>query len=869
MTEKILKWHKEYPFRIEKGDDVSLVTSDPIAPQSKLSPLTNLTLNVLTSDKSMANFIICFPSNTLKPIPLISYILAAQSKKSVLVFSKNNAHYKNYYLLKVRYARNWAYNKYPAGKIVKGEINIELHAPRAKRWYKDYFKARIPEFKRQFFNENYPKILFNLSKNIKFSDSIINLYLDNENIESSKERKLGISNIIFENIDYYVYSSHKFDSFAKWIEEFRDEGHRFIFHVSNPNYKLLDSLKNLFKAYILYFPYSFIKANEDLKKKNKIYFKSLNLLQERSALNLFNLDSYDIYSRNKLDHIIIENPLKKGNIDGFFERGIKLFEKINWKNIQMEIFPVINQLRYLYFSVYNMFCIPSEFGVKYYDKELEWRSFQIEYYLKIAYELFEKHSVAPTQDLLFTILMYLSKMVLELSECKRYDETISYSRKGKNYALCEFLAENLDKQIVIGVQSGEKGLIYEKIENFANDGRIIVATLRQIARSVKDFSDYTLILAGFLLPNHFQIYFKTWKEIRFFVYKGKNYRWVKKQIKLIDHIDIKKEEQSFKYLAEIYRNVLGVKDIPIEEIPLFKHFIEKKKRYLSTSINQEKDSNKVSQTNFLDKEVTVSSSSITEICRQIMKSNSAYKDIINAEKAKSIVKRYYKKSNQKYLENIERFDCVVKLENEISGSFQTVNLDVRKKYLYFTDTENVKIESCFPHFLKEDHYLILFGEREKLSISDFIKDAFELEEDIDYKLIDEWHGRLSSYYLANFSKYKSFYKRFKENTPSTISSVQFNNWVKGKTNYTLKPMNFYYLGELMRDDFFTDNFKLICEEGKKIQKFNQKLSRKIKKLVVRVLDHSVSRAECSPDELLLLENIENSIFKILNITIKK
>ena len=870
------KWYHEYPFRFQWHDtDISLVDKYPEKPEPKLSPLTSLTLNVLTNLKTHNNLIICVPSMTLRPIPLISYILANQTNKSVLVYSRNKSHYNNYYTLKVRYQRNWAYNKFPAGKIEKGNINIDLYSTGAKRSYREWFKTnKVPELQRMFLDETYPKILFNLSKNIRFTDSIKNLNLDKEKLQIPHEIKLGTANLIFENIDYYVYNSYKFQSFLTWVQEFQDEEHRFIFHISNPNYSLLNDLKNSFDAYILYFPFSFIKTNEDLNQRNKAYFKKIGKSGEGDILNLLNLDNYEIYTLTKQDNFIIEKPLKKGNIDRYFYRGMKLFEKINWKNIDMEISPIIFQLKRLYFSIYKMFCIPKEFKVKLYDDELGWRSFFLENYMKIASRLIKKHSTPPTSDILQSIITFVSKMASELSECSRYLELHSYSRKGKNYALYDYLNANQEKKMIIGVQTGEKQLIYDVVDKHLSNGRIQVATFRQLAKSIKDFSEYTLLLAGHLLPSHFQILFKNWKDIRFFVYKGKNLKWVKNQIKLINQIDVSKEELSFKYLADVYRNVIGMPDYVIQDDPLFKNFLEKKKRLLHSQGDKEPQINKPnnikSEKDLFEVDVKITSSSIMEIGRNIMKSNPIYKDALNEERTKSIVKRCNRKNDQKYLENIEHFDCAVILHNECSGRILTLELDVRKNYLYFKNRDNIKIESGFPHSLRKDFFLILFGEEEKLSISDFVKEAFELEEDIDYKLFDDWKGRLATFYLKNYhNKNKVFHKKFVESTPSTITYPQFSNWVKGNINYTRDPMNLYYLGEIMEDEFFKDNYKLIHTEGIKIQTFNQKLSKRIKKLVIQVLDGNISRMDCSPDELLLLENIENCIFKINEIQIKK
>lgn len=868
------KWYERYHFRIQRRDtDLSLFGTDFDNPQSGLSPLTNVTLNILTSANAQYNFIICIPSMTLRPIPFMAYILADQSKKSVIVYTRNKEHYNNYYSLKIKYPRNWAYVHYPAGKIERGSLNIELYRPSAKTSFRKWFKSQVPELRRKFFNENYPKILFNLSRNIRFSDSVSKLNLYNETIETSGI-KLGIGNLIFENIDNYIYNSSRFESFAKWIGEFRDDKHRFIFHISNPNYGLLNDLKNLIDAYVLYFPFSFIKANEDLNRKNKKYFKKLNP-SNSSILNLINLDNQEIYNITEQGNIKVEKPLKRGNIDKYFNRGIKLFENIKWNEIHESLVPIIHRLRDLYYNVYKMFCIPNDFSVKYFNEELvKWSSFHLEYYLKIAYGLFKKHSKGPTFQLLRDISTFLYKMASELSECKRYKEPKSYSRKGKNCALCEFLEENSDKKIIIGVQTGEKQLVHSMVDSLLENGHVQVSTLRTLARSIKDVSEYTLILPGQLFTNHFQIFFKNWKEIRFFVYRGKNQQHVKRQIDLLNHLDISKEELSLNLLSKIFKDIIGASDEDIQQFSMFRDFIEKKKRFLRVQeVKEDKRDvmKEKSSVDYFKEDITIKTSSITDILKDLMKSNSKYKEMISEEKARAIVKRYHKKSNEKYLENVEKFDCIALLQNENTGDTQTVNLDVGKKYLYFVNKENINIKSCFGHSLKENYYVILFGDKEKLSMSDFVKEAFGLEEDIDHDLIYEWQARISSYFLHNYPRriYAKFHRNFVNSTPSNISSTQFNNWVKGNTNYTQDPMSLYYLGQLMEDDFFTDNYKLIHDEGVKLHRFNLKLGKKLKKLVVQVLDGNISRADCSPEELLLLENIENCIFKIKNIRINK
>ena len=271
-------------------------------------------------------------------------------------------------------------------------------------------------------------------------------------------------------------------------------------------------------------------------------------------------------------------------------------------------------------------------------------------------------------------------------------------------------------------------------------------------------------------------------------------------------------------------------------------------------------------------ELPITTASLTDLCKQIMKGDIKYKELIDEEKSYSIVKRYKNKYKEIYKSKIKEFDCRVVLKNEITGNILITEFDVHKKYMYFSSKDNIKIEMGFPHSLKKDLYVVLFGEEEKHSITDFIKESFEFEEDFDNEIITKWQKRLADYYLKNFSSYKSynkFHRKFIEETKSTISSVQFSNWVKGRTTYTKDALNLYYLGEFMKDSFFMENYKTIQEEGLKRQTFNIKLSRKLKKLITQILDGNIIRKECSPYELLLLEKMENCIFKINEISIKK
>ena len=220
------------------------------------------------------------------------------------------------------------------------------------------------------------------------------------------------------------------------------------------------------------------------------------------------------------------------------------------------------------------------------------------------------------------------------------------------------------------------------------------------------------------------------------------------------------------------------------------------------------------------------------------------------------------------MESEEGYDCACKVTNEINGNKLTVNLDIKKRYMYFNNKNDIKLEYGFPYSLQNDSFLILFGEFDKLSATDFVKDVFGLEDDIDHDMVYRWQGNLSNFYYNNYKKYSQFYKDFKSSCRSIISYGEFKKWVKGEVNAPLDPENLKYLGQIMNDSFILENFEFICQEGRKIQKSQIRIGKLLKKLIVQILTGNVEKKNCSIEELGLLEEIENCIFKINEISIK-
>ncbi|MHA1250551.1 MAG: DISARM anti-phage system protein DrmE domain-containing protein [Candidatus Helarchaeota archaeon] len=834
-----------------------------------MSPLTNLTLNLLTSSPIDSNFIICIPSITLRPIPLISYILADRTKYSVLVFSKNNHHHNNYYLLKILYGSKFAYMDFPVAKIRNKDLIIEPYTPNATYAFKKEIKKKIPYLYQIFLNEEKPKIIFYQHKDPKLISTIDNIRYFNDPINNTYSQiDLNIKNIIFENIDFIVYNKIRYDNFIKWITICMDRNYHYIFHISNPDYKLLNILKQEFNAKVLYFPYSFLRANENLRVKNLEYYDKIIESKHFEAISRINLDDYRMYQKSRENSIQIQITLIKGNIDLYFIKGLNLFKKIQWGFISKDLSPIIFKLKHLFFSIYKIFTIPTDFYIRYLDHEFGWRFYNLRRFLKNALRTIETLCISPNLEILTDIILYLFKMINELTECKRYGESLSYSRVGKYYALFDFLNQNKSKKIVIGVQTGEKNSIIEKLEKYDFNGDIRVYTFKQLAPMIGDFSDYILLLPGPLLPNHIQILFKNWKKVFFFVYNGNNKKWVEDQIDLIEKIDITKEELSILYLAEAYKNLEGINNYSVKNDALFKNFLKKKRILLESegTQSQTKMGNDIDQ--LLTTETKFKSVSIIDLCRKLMKDDKKYTEILIEEKTKSFVQKKKKQYAEKFFQNTENVDCFAILRSELNKDLITIPLDYKKKYMFFKKKEDIKVKIAFPHAIPKCAYLVLFGKDEKLSISEFLKKAYNFEDNIDYNLIDEWQGRLASFFVRNYSTYKDFFRDFNRNYPDSISYNEFKEWVKGNINYTQDPKHLYKLGELMNDSFFINNYNIIHQEGRKIQTFNLKLSRKIKKLIVQVLNQNILWNSCSQEERLLIEKIENCIFKIENIIIK-
>jgi len=212
----------------------------------------------------------------------------------------------------------------------------------------------------------------------------------------------------------------------------------------------------------------------------------------------------------------------------------------------------------------------------------------------------------------------------------------------------------------------------------------------------------------------------------------------------------------------------------------------------------------------------------------------------------------------------------VQLKEERTGKIIEKKLFIDKSYPYIKNPEQeIKIETAFPHALRPNYYLILFDQDERKTMIDLISDLSGMEEEIDYYLIETWKEKIANFYNQNFNTYKEFYENYRELlnqkgiSPRTYG--EFKDWIKGSHNYTQIPDDLYYIGQIMADTFFMENYKAIHEEGKKIQVLHLQISKKMNNIIKQILEGNLEIKNLSLEEFEIYERIENSIYIIQDI----
>ena len=127
------------------------------------------------------------------------------------------------------------------------------------------YATRLREqFLSRYFNSERAKVIF-----IPFdSDFKIQRVFQSHIIESEDTQQLNqllnvdIGTIIFENVDYTIYTNWKMNTFLSWIEAIKDPSVRFLLHFSNPDSKFILPVKERLDALLLHYSKSLFRAND-------------------------------------------------------------------------------------------------------------------------------------------------------------------------------------------------------------------------------------------------------------------------------------------------------------------------------------------------------------------------------------------------------------------------------------------------------------------------------------------------------------------------------------------------------------------------------------------------------------------------------
>ena len=141
--------------------------------------------------------------------------------------------------------------------------------------------------------------------------------------------------------------------FKKWIDPYKsDNSIKYLFHVSNPNFSLFSQIREYFNPiYEFSFHPSFINSNSYIKKLNSKYYSHL-LVQNQAIIDEtihLNIDDQFNYKISNMDRYKIVDDIESGNIDEYFNIGMKYIKKIEIERLSPKQKLILAILRSLFF----------------------------------------------------------------------------------------------------------------------------------------------------------------------------------------------------------------------------------------------------------------------------------------------------------------------------------------------------------------------------------------------------------------------------------------------------------------------------------------------------------------------------------------
>lgn len=807
-----------------------------------LSPLTISLLNTIVNSGDK-NIIILFPDKTLRPIPLIATTLCSLNNKNTLVFTKDyrvgfknlkNNHYKNYCLLnsKNRWGNNYLFHNYPIYYSEKNKIIAEPYTPNAQRGQNKNMKKI---FNNRLNDKNFPKIFIqNTSRELGKIFKAEETSLSNH-ILLHKKAKIKYTNIIFEHFDKHTRSKDACDNFIKWAK-------------TNPNSKLVMhfSQESRFIKYIkenldcIVIPYNLaILANSELREASLEYFNNISH-SDYQIMKRYNLDEKHLHVIK--DNIsLCEEFIESGNIDKYFKNIIFTINN----NIDVEHLAKKNYfytMKNFIYSISNLAINPSFFKVhikSFRDLHVTFVEFLNIYLSNLDNE------TSKNKQYIEYILSMLSNMYNLLSKRKIYLQPRSYSKVGKDYKILDIAANKekyfkKDRKLIIATLfSTEPRILNEDIKKAGiEDVEAIYINNLGKNNSIKDKSEYNLLIPGIVKRRYFPELNENYEEILFLAYDGTHADLVRKQIDSFLNKSIEEEMKYMSYFEEIYSLFKLSKDVG------FMGNYKKRVRKYKMELKDNNIDEQVCTVNIPNKTTIESYLDDWELSETNMKINYSQQ---NSGK-------YYKNHNEKTIK--------IRLRNIKTNEISEKELPISKSYFSFYNIGTMEEgEEKFPINFSVGEHIVLIGGDERKSMLDIIDDLNQNK--IDTELIEHWKIQLIEYITENKLKYTEFYNLY-SNKGGTRHYQTVLKWAKGEVIGPMQAEDLALIGKTIGDEYIIENSEGMINEINKIRNYHKRFGRKLKKIIYDIMSFDdVNSLSFSEDEYEIYKYIDNGIYKII------
>jgi|GEM_PF-2644382 len=883
------KWHESVGIKVYNG---SGGVPDSVTISGRLSPLTNLLLNVFWNRNQEKNIVVAIPEHTLHPIPILAYLYAIKKKKSVIVFTKKKnsmsskegiekaSHHNNYYLLAEKNNGQYLFTKVPLVEIGKKDskkddekeddekldFNVSIYLPRCKKGYK---KRYIEEQKKLFLEKNTPRILLFQEDNYSLINNLEKIYLEKEEVK--KDVPIDVGLLIFEHIDRFINSGTNYDKFKEWLQaQIKNKKMEVIFHLANPQLEFIRRLKNDFPSYIIQLTPVFLKKCSNLKEESIRYFERYFEQKEnieRELIFKYNLDNKSFYEQVG-DIEICE--VDGGNLDLHYNNAWRLdnlinsFEQNDKRNYLM--------LKNIFYTLFNLSINPSRYKCRYLSKDrAEWKYWSIDEILQNLEKEIENEE-GLVKEYLTRFLLEVNCIYNELKECKRFSEKDnSYERIGREYKIIELatqaLKEGKVKNVIIATNYREEirplkeEINRQNIPCEENKGAIKVVYVHQVPSLNVDVCNSMLIIPGPVSLRNYSLLFMNFKKIILVAYSGRNIKKVETQVSLAKESF---EDESILYLKEIYKDLGYTEDILNKDFAIkdFAVSIEKEKK---SAI--EEDNMGVGTTTNIVVEPAFIEPTLSEKIRKLIEYRP---DVREAFKESEVIQNLDKEISElenEIEEEVMRKNleyCSVKLERLGTNEIKECILPANRTYICIRDG---KQEEVLATELVKNDCIVLFEGKERRTVLDLLCDAFDLELSIDKRLISIWKNNLRNF--VKDKSHKEAYELYKmyvdDRIKGPVTENCFKEWWRGKTIGPGDEKNLRVIGRLINDEEIIENYKLINEEIEKLRILHRQIGRKMGKIIKAVLSGKVDPTNMSREEWFLYNEINNDIYSILEI----